>query len=298
MQAALFCIPPLLEVLVSRAQIDMMIVFLAVAVLYLYVNGKSVWAALALAFAVVLKVSPLAALFMFFIVKREWKLCAAFCLGGIFFALVFPSFVLGAERNWFFLTEWNRIMGHAVSETGYHSHIWEELMNPFATDNLSLYAVFTRWSWPSEAVLIANSNFLIRWGVRAFGVVALLALSFFSRGKTDQKRTILEYSLFSFLMIFISPVSSLHHFIFLFPMFFAAFLYLDDLPQGSFAYRSLSWGAVIAAVTYILGLAARDPFCAWGLPILGTLVFWCVLLVFLAGLRMKGTALILKKGTG
>jgi hypothetical protein len=280
--AALFCAPPLLEVM-TRGQIDMMVVFLAVAVLYLYFAGRDVWAALLLAFAVVLKVSPLALIVVFFLVKKEWKFCAAFCLGGIFFTLVFPSLILGAERNWFFLTEWNRIMSHAASEAGHKSHIWQELINPFATDNLSLYSVFTRWAWPSEAALAGNSNFLIRWGVRVSGGAALLVLAFFSRGKADRKTMVLEYSLFSFLMIFISPVSSLHHFIFLFPMFFAAFLYLNDLPKGSALYRSISWGTFIAALTYLLGLSARKPFSAWGLPILGALVLWCVLLAVLIG---------------
>ncbi|MFC1576284.1 glycosyltransferase family 87 protein [Candidatus Omnitrophota bacterium] len=285
--AALFCVPSFLETL-TRGQVGVISVFLAIAVLYLYVRGRTIWAGILFAFAVVLKVSPLAPLIVLFLVKREWKMCAAVCLGFFFFALVFPSLVLGAEQNWFFLTEWNRILSHAVSETGHTSHLWNQLMTPFASDNQSLYAVFTRWAWPSEAALESHTNFWLRWGVSAFGAAALLALAFISRRKRSQisqERLVLEYALFPTLAILVSPVTEIHHYTIFFVLFLPTFLYLDELPRNSVFYQSLMWSAIIAAVTQILGYV--EPFDHLGFPVIGALVFWCVLLVFLARSSLK-----------
>lgn len=282
--AALFCIPPLLEA-ITRGQPDVMVTFMAVAVLYLYIKKKDIWAGLILAFAVALKVSPLAPLIVLFLAKREWKIVISFIAGMVFFVLVLPSLIIGTEQNWFFLTEWNRIMSHAVSENGHQSHIWAQLVTPFADDNQSLYAAITRWVWPSESVLVANSNHLLRWTVRIFSLIAIAILAFFSRRKrekTPQKQLVLEYSLFTVLVFFASPVASLHHYIILYLMFLAAFFFLEDVPRGSIAYQSLSWSALVAFFAYLLGLVAREPFCYLGFPVVGTLIFWSVLVVFLA----------------
>ncbi|MFC1480402.1 glycosyltransferase family 87 protein [Candidatus Omnitrophota bacterium] len=280
--AALFCVPSLLESM-TRGQLGVISVFLAIAILYLYVGRRIVWAGLLFAFAVVLKVSPLAPLVVLFLVKREWKMCAVILLGFFFFVWALPSFVLGTDQNWFFLTEWNRILSHAASDAGHESHIWGQLVTPFDQDNQSLYAVATRWVWPSEEVLISHGNFWVRWASRTFGAVALFMLAFVSRRKraqTSQKQLMLEYSLFPMLMLLVSPVSEIHHYTILFVMFLPTFLYLDELPKNSVSYQSLMWGALIAAVTHILGYV--KPFDYWGFPAIGALVFWCVLFVFLA----------------
>ncbi|MBL7158255.1 MAG: DUF2029 domain-containing protein [Candidatus Omnitrophica bacterium] len=280
--AALFCVPSLLESM-TRGQLGVISVFLAIAVLYLYVRGRAVWAGLLFAFAVVLKVSPLAPLIVLFLVKREWKICVAACLGFFFFIWVFPSFAIGTEQNWFFLTEWNRILSHAISDAGHTSHIWGQLVTPFDADNQSVYAVLTRWVWPSEAALLNHGNFWVRWVVRAFGAATLFMLAFISRHKRSQisrQRLVLEYSLFPMLMLLVSPVSEIHHYTMLFVLFLSTFFYLEELPRNSVSYQSLMWGALIAALTHITGYI--PPLDCWGFPAIGAFVFWCVLFVFLA----------------
>ena len=281
--AALFFLPPLLEVM-TRGQIDGIISFFAIAVLSLYLNKKVVWAGILLSFVVALKISPLAPLLVLFIVKREWKMCIAFFLGLFFFVWVYPTVCLGADRNWVLLTQWDSIMNSAVSNLGYKSPLWTQLVSPFAEDNQSLYAVFTRWFWPSEAGLIGHSNIFIKWGVRIGGGVMLAGLAFVSRWKSfpsDRKQIVLEFSLFTVLMFFVSPVASLHHYIILYVMFLATFLYLEELPQRSGAYQSLMWGAIIAFLSFFLGWCFRQPFGYWGFPVIGTFVYWGVLFVFL-----------------
>jgi len=291
MLALIFCIPSLVETL-TRGQVGALNVFLAIAILYLYARGWAVWAGVLFAFAVVLKPSPTAFIFLFFLVKREWKACAAAVLGVIFFVLAFPSLVIGADRNWLFLTEWNKILSYAVSSgAGEESRLWNQLATPIAWDNQSLYAVFTRWACPTESALIACGDFWQRWGVRVFGVAALSILAFVcgrKKPRTSGKRLILEYSLFLILMLLVSPVSEIHHFTVFFLLFFAVFLYLDELPRNSAAYQWLGWGVFIAALTQIFGYI--EPLNLWGLPALGALLIWCASFVFLSrqpGLKLK-----------
>lgn len=279
--AALFCVPACLETM-ARGQLGVMSVFQAIAILYLYTKNKKVWAGLLFAFSVALKASPLAPLVIFFLVKKEWKMCIVILLGLFFFGWIVPSLVLGVDQNWFYITEWNRIMSQAVSDVGHQSHIWKQLVTPFAPDNQSMYAAVTRWVWPSEEVMIKYGNAGVRWGVNAFGAIALVILAFFCRKKKaeiSQNRLILEYSLFPMLMLLVSPVSETHHLTTLFVMFFPAFLYLDELPQKSIAYQSIMWGALIAFVTHIMGYI--PPFDHWGFSGVGAFVFWCIMLVFL-----------------
>ena len=280
--SALFCVPSFVESM-TRGQLGVIGIFLAVAVLFLYAREKLVWAGLLFAFSVTLKVSPMAPLIVLFLVKREWKMCLAIFIGLVLFVLLFPSIVLGPEQNWFFLTEWNRILTHAVSDAGYKSHLWTQLITPFASDNQSLYAVITRWAWPSEGALMGSTNMLIRWGVRGFGAILLAMLAFVSRRRRQeisQNRLILEYSLFPMLMLLVSPVAEIHHFTMLFIMFLAALFYLEEMPANTASYQVLMWSVIFGAVTHILGYV--EPFDEWGVPAIGALIFWCVLFVFLA----------------
>ena len=285
--AALFCMPACVESM-ARGQLGIVSIFLAVAILYLYMRERFIWAGLLFAFAVVLKASPLAFLFPLFLVKREWKMCAAICLGFLLFAWVLPSIVIGADQNWFFLNEWQRILSHAVSDTGHQSHLWSQLANPFTADNQSLYTVLTRWVKPSEAALANYGNFWVRWGVRVFGIVALSMLTFLSRKKRSEissKQLVLEYSLFPILMLLVAPVSEIHHYTMLFIVFLPTFFYLDELPEKSLSYQGLMWGVFLAFVTHIMGYIS--PFAEWGFPTMGVLVFWCILLAFLARISYR-----------
>jgi len=286
--AGLFCVPSLMQSM-TRGQLGVMSIFLAVAILYLYSKSKYVWTGLLFAFSVVLKLSPLAPLIILFLVKREWKVIIAACAGVFLFLLVLPSAVIGVDQNWFYLTEWNRILSQAASDNAQNSHLWEQLLTPFAADNQSLITVITRWVHPSESSLIANGNFWVKWGVRGFGGALLLLLAFVCRKKREEispKRLILEYSLFPMLMLIFAPVSEIHHYTMLFIMFFPALLYLDELPTGSFAYQSLMLGVLIAFATHICGYI--PPLDYWGFPVLGALMLWLVSFVFLAESDRKG----------
>lgn len=284
--AALFCMPTLVESM-TRGQVGVMSVFLTIAILYMYMRGWAVWTGLLFAFSVILKPSPFALIIVFFLARREWKICAAALSGIFFFGWIFPAIAIGAGRNWLFLKEWSRILGYAAVGTGEGVRLWSQLATPLAWDNQSLTAIFTRWAWPTETALAAHGNSAIRLGVNVFGAAALLSLVLVNgrkrNGPRRQKQTMLEYSLFPALMLLISPVSEIHHFTTFFALFLPVFFYLDELPRNSALFYSLTWGGFIAGVTQILGYV--KPLNQWGLPAIGALLFWCVSFALLLRLR-------------
>lgn len=288
--AALFCVPSLMQSM-TRGQLGVMSVFLAVAILYLYAKRRDAWAGLLFAFSVVLKISPLAPLGLLFLVKRDWKVLLWACAGGLIFLFIVPSVVLGFDQNWFYLTEWHRVLSQAASDNAHNSHLWEQLLTPFAADNQSLTTAITRWIYPDESALLASGNSWIKWVVRGSGGLFILALAFFSRRKRaeiDVKRLMLEYSLFPVWMLIFAPVSEIHHYTMLFIMFFPALLYLQGLSKTSIAYQSLMWGVLIAFSTHICGYI--QPLDYWGLPVLGSLIFWLVSFIFIARNRTESPA--------
>lgn len=279
--AGIFCAPTLVESM-TRGQLGVITLFLAIAVLYLYIKGRPIWAGILFAFAVVLKSSPLAPLLIFFLVKKEWKLCVSALIGIFFFAFALPSLTMGIRHNWSSLLELNRLLSHAISTDGNKSILWSQLATPLAWDNQSLYAVFVRWPWPTETEFAANSDFWVRWGVRAFGVASLAALAFISRKKNTRspaERIMLEYGLFLCLAILASPVTEIHHYAIFFALFLPVFLYLDKMARSSIFYHTLAWTSLIAGITQIM--CYIRPFGQWGLPAVGALLFWYASFVFL-----------------
>jgi hypothetical protein len=274
--AALFCMPSLIESM-TRGQTGVTGIFLAIAVLYLYIRGLTIWTGILFGFSVVLKASPLAPVIVLFLVKREWRTVISAMLSIFFFVWIFPSIVMGADRNLSLLTYWHNVLTEAAHNPGHRNLVWSELATPLSWDNQSLYAVLTRWTRPTETALAAHGDLWTRWGVRLFGAIALFFLAFVARRGREglsQKRIMLEYSLFLVLMLLVSPVSETHHYTTLFVLFFPVFLYLDELPRNSISYQLLMWGSLIAGLTQILGYI--PPLGLWGLPMIGALLFWCV----------------------
>jgi len=232
---------------------------------------------------VVLKIAPLAPLFLYLLIKKEWKICLAGLVGILFFGWALPIMAIGADRNHFLLSEWFRVLSHATSDSGYESVLWAQVATPFASDNQSLYGALTRWVWPSQENFIGHSNFWIRFAVWIFGAVSLLLMVFLTRQDQTPKskaRLLLEYSLFPLLMIFLSPVSEPHHYTVLFLSFLAACLTLEEIQKNPRVRAKICWGIWIAYFSFLLGLVSA-PMSYWGVPVLGTFFFWGVLVFFL-----------------
>lgn len=284
--ASVLTLPALLGTL-SRGQLGVLSVFLALAVFWLYVRKSDIAAGLLLAFGIVLKTSPLAPLVFFFLVRRNWRVLGACALGGLFLIFILPALTVGHDRNLFWLSEYLRITRHAVSDQGYEGILWQQLVTPFAEDNQSLYAVLTRLRWGTEAAYVGHSTEGIRWIVRGFAA-AVLALGVLAGTRNPRrapvKRLLLEYSLYPMLMLWISPVTQNHHYTVLYLPFLAAALYLEEFPPATRPKQQSLFeaGALIAAFCYLGGLV-WDPLAWWGLPLWGSMLG--MTLMYLPALR-------------
>jgi hypothetical protein len=279
--ALFFCLPMFLNTL-TRGQFGIITLFFMAAVFYSYLKRHKVLTGLLLAFAVTLKISPLAFLVFFFLMKREWKILLSAAAGfGLFFFLL-PSLVIGFEQNWKLLEIWRGLMTASQSDLAYQHYLWGELFTPFTEDNQSIYAVVTRLAWHSQEQFIGHSNAVIRFATTGFGIL-LLALPFIRMQRTagpstqDPLKLLTEFSLFPMLMLFISPVTQIHHYTVVYFLFLAALMMMDRSPKGSWTRRGLVFSLWTCAFSLTLGLAITVVG-EWGIPLWGSMLLWGMVL--------------------
>ena len=250
--------------------------------LYCYLARYKALTGLLFAFAVTLKISPLAFLFFFFLMKREWKILWSAAAGFILFFFFIPSAAIGLDTNWTLLKTWRELMSASQSDTAYRHYLWGELFTPFATHRQSLYAVLTRLAWPSEAAFIGRSNAPIRVLSSTIGVV-LLALPFTKmRPDTitpppDPLRLLAEFSFFPMVMLFASPVTQVLHYTVIYFLFLAALMLTERVREGSWTRKYLEISLWICALSLTLGMIftwAGDR----GLPLWGAMFLWIAVL--------------------
>jgi len=275
--AMIFCLPMLLNTL-TRGQFGIITLFFMAVIFYNYLAQHKVLTGLLLAFAVALKISPLAFLVFFFLMKREWKILASTALGFFLFFFLLPSLVIGFHQNWELLKIWQGLMSVSQSDTAYQHYLWSELFTPFAEDNQSLYAVVTRFVWPSVTSFIGHSNTPVRLITSGLGIL-LLALPFLLQKKEpptpeqDPLRSLAEFSLFPMLMLFTSPVTQIHHYTVAYFLFLAALMMMDRTPRGSWAYKCLGFSLWTCAISLLLGMVV--PMMGyWGIPLWGSMLLW------------------------
>lgn len=285
--AMIFCLPMFLNTL-TRGQLGIITLFFMAAVFYGYLTKRKVLTGLLLAFAVALKISPLAFLVFFFLMKREWKILASTALGFFLFFFLLPSLAIGFQENWALLKTWKHLMSISQSDTASQHYLWGELFTPFAEDNQSLYAVITRFAWPSEAQFPGHSNALVRSITSGVGIL-LLALPFVktrevpSISANDPVRLLAEFSLFPMLMLFTSPVTQIHHYTVAYFLFLAALIMMDRAPRGSWPRKCLGFSLWACALSLTLGMII--PLVSyWGLPLWGSMLLWGTVL---CGLEQK-----------
>ncbi len=279
--AMVFCLPMLLNTF-TRGQFGIITLFFMAAVFYNYLAERKVLTGLFLAFAVTLKISPLAFLVFFFLMKREWRILLSTAVGFALFFFLLPSLAIGFHQNWELLKIWQNLMSISQSDTAYQHYLWRELFTPFAGDNQSLYAVVTRFAWPSEISFIGHSNSFVRFITTGLGIF-LLALPFMKARKISRVpaqnplRSLAEFSLFPMLMLFTSPVTQIHHYTVVYFLFLAALMMMDCTPRESWARKCLGFSLWACALSLMLGMVV--PLMGyWGIPLWGSLLLWSVVL--------------------
>lgn len=277
----LFILPTLLNTL-TRGQLGVITLFLAVSVFYLQDKKKDFWAGFLLAFAVVLKSSPLLLLGFFFLFKKKWLACLGGIMGVFVFLILYPSLWVGLKTNLFYIGEYLKIMKHAVSNDGINGILWSQVMTPFAEDNQSLYAVLTRLYWGSEDAyrLVLNNNVirLVSNTLLVLGVIALGILSIGTRNNKSMSFELAQFSIFPMLMLLFSPVAQPHHYTVLFLPIFAAYLITKQSTSRETLWLQI--GILASAFTFLFSLIS-DEVAYWGLSAWGSFFFCFILIIIL-----------------
>jgi hypothetical protein len=217
-----------------HGNINLLILFLIVAMFQAWRLGHDNLAGLLLGLAISYKVTP--ALFVpYFIYKRSWRMVGSTLLGLVLFLIVVPSLIVGPKFNLECLSMW-----------------WHRMLTPFLVEgnsspqeiNQSMVGVFTRLlteippgtnrydlhldvnivSWPTQVV-----SYLVK-GV-TLALIGLLA--FFCRTQAQDRRDpryLAEIALVALTMLFVSERSWKHHFVTL--LFPYAFLVWDLYSPG------------------------------------------------------------------
>lgn len=256
----------------THGNINILILFLVVAMLEAWRRGYDALAGLLLGAAITFKVTP--ALFLpYFFYKKSWRTVGATFLGLFLCFLVIPSVVLGPEFNRQCLSMW-----------------WHRMLSPYVVGddispqemNQSLGGVMTRLlvehpraqsahgyggvkfpvnvvAWPSEQVTL-----LVK--VLSVGLLGLLGL--FCRTRTERRddaRMFGEYALVVLTMLFASERTWKHHYVTL--MLPYAYLVYRGLVAPETARRTrVAICSAIALSALLIGSTSREVGRLFGNP--------------------------------
>ncbi len=200
-----------------HGNVNLLILFLIVAMFQAWRQGHDILAGLLLGLAVSYKVTP--ALFIpYFAYKGSWRTVGSTLLGLVLFLLVVPSLIIGPQFNFDCLSMW-----------------WHRMLTPFLVEgntspqeiNQSMVGVLTRLlteippgtnrydlhldvnvvSWPPQVV-----GYLVKF----LTLVLVGLLAFFCRTRAQDRRDprfLGEISLVVLTMLFVSERSWKHHFV-------------------------------------------------------------------------------------
>ena len=282
-------LPPLLNTC-TRGQLGILSLYLTLLTFLLDWRGKKWLAGFVLGFAIILKMSPLLILPLYFLLHKNWRALLACVMSGLLFGVILPSFVLTPQLNFQYLLTYFTTLSKASGSLSWKSYLWEELITPFASDNQSFYAIATRLFWKSEAAFMEHSNNLIR----SINLTFLLILSsliawlvfreknfstfrfsdFKSKAFAPTSR-FTEFSLLSMVMLFTSPVTQPHHYTPLMLLGAAAFLNMETNPP----FKKILLGSlVICFICFAFGMLI-EPLAFIGLPFWGSLLLWSTVFV-------------------
>lgn len=180
-------------------QINFLVLFFMAASFFFSFNNKSeILAGVLLSVAALIKVTP-AIFALFFLVNRKWTLLNSFLITA--FVLIGASVVVGGVQPWEQFLSFLPDMGYANNVSGgFH---------PSIPANIAVAGFFMRLL-PGEAQMIRILTICAL--IVLFGV--LLYKHIRDRSEQNDYAMVLPYSI---VMVIASPVTWLHHLVFLFP---------------------------------------------------------------------------------
>jgi len=287
-------LPPLLNTF-TRGQLGAISLYLTLLPFLLDWRGKKFSAGFVLSFGIVLKMSPLLILPLYFLLQRNWRAIAGCICGGFIFGMIVPAIIFGPSLSWEYLNTYFHVIAEGAGDQARQSYLWGELFTPFASDNQSFYALLTRFYWKDEIYFLWKSNLGIRLANLSFMTLLVGAtcwayfLKFIHEPRTTNheprenktKNNFVIFSLLSCVMLFTSPVTQPHHFTPVMLLGAAAFLNMrDNLSSKIYLGLAMLACLILSAVGML-----DDDLALFGLQFFGALILW--LAVFISGITKK-----------
>lgn len=117
LMAAVFGLRPVFSEIAHANVNTYMMIWIALAWLF-YMEKHDYWAGIFVGLAIVTKVTP-GLLLLYFLYKREWRVCIGAAVGLVVFALVIPGFYFGFAHNIELLEEWFHVIVAPFALNGY-----------------------------------------------------------------------------------------------------------------------------------------------------------------------------------
>lgn len=256
-------------------QINFLVLFFLSASFYFYFTKRSdIWAGVMLGLAALIKVTP--ALFVvFFLVSKRWKALAGFVVGVIGFAAA--TIALNGTVPWQQFLAFLSDMGYAKNVIGgFH---------PSIIANFSVAGFFMRLM-PGEAQLIrllTMSSLIVMFGV-------LLYHQLKYRSEQTEFTLVLPYLVF---MVIASPVTWLHHLVYLFLGFLFALRAIwierrDGRLRWVILLLLIAFGAMYEFQPFYSKLSVNEAVRPW----VTSLNLFLLLVLFVLSLPRKGSLLV------
>ena len=201
----------------DHGNVNILIAFLVVLSLWMFAQGRDIWAGVLLALATAFKVTP-ALLIPYFAWKRQWKLVASAIIGLALFLTVVPGLVLGQSRNIELLGDWyGAVVAPYVErgevETRQHNQSMPALLYRWLTDSPGLEK--SGGHEPEHVNFASLDPRIVRWITRGLSIALIIALAWLCRTPTNDRldwRLCCEYGLVIIGMLVLSERTWKHHY--------------------------------------------------------------------------------------
>jgi hypothetical protein len=233
-----------------HGNINLLILFLIVAMFEAWRQGYDLLAGLILGLAISYKVTP--ALFLpYFAYKRSWRTVGGSMLGLVLFLLVIPSMVVGPGFNFDCLRMWSHRMLTPFLVEGAASplEINQSMVGVLTRLLTEIEPGTNRYDLHLDVNLVSWPPHVVAYLVKGLTLVLLGALAYFCRTRTENRRDprlLGEVALVVLTMLFVSERSWKHHFVtLLLPYTYLVWELYS--PSGPTSRRWLIGGALVTS---------------------------------------------------
>jgi hypothetical protein len=265
----------------SRGQVDIAMLTIISAALYLASRGRTLVSGLCLAIPAAVKLFP-PFLLLYPVWRRRWRMAAGVVLGLALGLVAVPAAVFGPRHAVEVYQTWFEVLAKPALGTGSDRSRAAELTDMSATDNQSLLAAIHNWQHldtPREA-RPGQCAPAARLAVYGIGALALAGIGFAAGWRRqDSSRDLLIFAgLLIGLALVVSPIVHNYYYLLLLPLVMALLdRHWEQHPECR-GLRILPWSLVLfLAMDLLTRLPEIGP---WlrdiGGPVLSVIVLMCV----------------------